>query len=81
MTGLPERRAASALVEEIDLPGVRRACGVTQGTMAAALGVSLTTVSFMERRLRSPSAAYCRVIAGLARHLAVTWDEDGGEPS
>jgi transcriptional regulator with XRE-family HTH domain len=67
---------------EIGAGEIRRACGVSQGTAAAALGVSQKLVSAWETGLRAPvgeaGAAYCRVIAGLARHLEVPedpWEE------
>lgn len=53
----------------------RRACGLTQGTIAEALGVTGSTVSGWERGRFGPGsdagAAYLRVIAGLLRHLEV----------
>lgn len=59
-------------------PGtLRRAAGITQQTIADALGVSRMAVSTWETGARRPSgeagAAYCRFIAGLARHAEVTW--------
>lgn len=77
MRDLLERRRRAASVAGVDLAGVRQACGITQDTMAAGLGVGRTTVVAWERRTNRPSEGYCRVIAGLLRHLAVTW----GEPS
>jgi DNA-binding XRE family transcriptional regulator len=71
---------------EIGAGEIRRACGISQGTAAAALGVSQFTVSAWETGLRAPvseaGAAYCRVVAGLARHLEVPedpWEEESTE--
>jgi DNA-binding XRE family transcriptional regulator len=59
---------------------IREACGISQRTMAAALGVSQATVCFWETGRSAPrspaGAAYCRVIAGLLRHLAAGLEED-----
>ena len=56
---------------------VRRACGISQAAIAAALGVTTAAVSTWETGHNGPSgdagAAYCRIVAGLARHLEVTW--------
>lgn len=58
---------------DIGAQAVRCECGITQRTMASALGVSTAAVSLWENGLRVPfgpkAIAYCRVIAGLARHL------------
>lgn len=77
MTGLLAARGRAAVLAGVDLEEVRLDCGFTQETIAAALGVRRTTVSAWERCQNHPSEAYCRVVAGLLRHLAVTW----GEPS
>lgn len=77
MTGLLAARGRAASLAGVDLEEVRLDCGFTQETIAVALGVGRTTVSSWERRQNRPSEAYCRVMAGLVRHLAVTW----GEPS
>lgn len=62
---------------------VRRACGISQRTVAAALGVSQAAVCTWERGAKVPAGpagiAYCRVIAGLIRHLEVTGDLDARE--
>lgn len=59
----------------------RRACGIRQVTIAAALGVSHVAVHSWETGRKGPSgeaaAAYCRVVAGLLRHLEVPEDLDG----
>ena len=68
------RRHGAAWLGGVDLRAVRQACGITQETMAAALGVSRPAVSSYENRSRRPPAAYCRVIAGLMRHLEVPRD-------
>jgi DNA-binding transcriptional regulator YiaG len=68
---LADRHRRAAAIAGVDLAGVRRACGITQETVAAALGVSRRTVSAWEHRQWGPTEAYCRVIAGLQRHLEV----------
>lgn len=60
-------------------PGeVRRRAGITLATLGRALGVNFSTISHWETGRSVPSgpkaAAWCRVIAGLRRHLEV----DGG---
>jgi DNA-binding XRE family transcriptional regulator len=54
---------------------VRRDCGVSVATIAKALGVARSTVHKWESGALRPcgpaGVAYCRVIAGLLRHLAV----------
>lgn len=58
---------------EIGAAEVRRACGISQRTLATALGVSQVSVHAWETGKNAPvsraGAAYCRVIAGLIRHL------------
>jgi DNA-binding transcriptional regulator YiaG len=55
---------------------VRVRCGFTLATIGAALGVYPMTVQRWETGSRVPTGAqgeaYCRVIAGLARHLEAT---------
>ncbi len=68
------RHHCATWLDGVDLRAVRRACGITQETMAAALGVSRPAVSSYETRTRRPPAAYCRVIAALMRHLEVPRD-------
>ena len=54
---------------------VRARCGIPQQAIATALGVTDVSVSKWERGLVVPTGragdAYCRVVAGLARHLEV----------
>lgn len=71
MRDLLDRRRRAASLAGVDLPEVRLDCGITQEAIAAGLGVSRVTVSAWENRTRRPSEAYCRVIAGLLRHLEV----------
>lgn len=56
---------------------LRARCGITLRVIAAALGVCPMTVWRWENGELAPNGApgtaYCRVIAGLARHLEVTW--------
>ena len=66
-----ERRRGAALLDGVDLPGVRQACGVTQQTLADGLGVSRPAVAHWETRTRRPPESYCRVVAGFLRHLEV----------
>ena len=66
-----ERRHRAGELAGVDLEEVRLDCGITQQTIADALGVSRVTISAWERRVRRPSGAYCRVMAGLRRHLEV----------
>ena len=58
---------------DVGAAGVRRACGISQVTVARALGVSQAAVCHWETGRRAPlgpaGVAYCRVIAGLLRHL------------
>ena len=60
---------------DMDAAGIRASCGISQQTVAAALGVSQPAVCAWETGSRAPSGpaggAYCRVIAALAAHLAV----------
>jgi DNA-binding transcriptional regulator YiaG len=63
------------LLAGVDLAGVRQACGFTQEAIAVALGVTRPAVWAWEQRRCRPSEAYFRVVTGLMRHLAVTWDE------
>lgn len=60
----------------------RRACGIRQATIAEALGVDKSTVGCWERGRHGPSGtagdAYCRVIAGLMRHLEVPEERPPG---
>ncbi|HEY2087880.1 MAG TPA: helix-turn-helix transcriptional regulator [Mycobacterium sp.] len=70
-------------LEDIGAAEVRRLCGISQQTIAEALGVSQVAVCLWETGRRVPlgraGAAYCRVIRALARHLAVEIPE--GEQS
>lgn len=65
---LRHRRAAASL-EGVDLAGTRRECGLTQETIAVALGVTPGSVSRWEQRKTRPPEAYARVVGGLLRHL------------
>lgn len=85
----PEKRAGRCrvmasreirdLAASCDRRGLRVRAGIRQRTIAAALGTSQATISGLERSWRYPRSelgrAYARVIAGLARHEQVTWDE------
>jgi DNA-binding transcriptional regulator YiaG len=68
-----DSRGRAAWLAAVRPAAVRRACGIRQATIAAALGVGGGTVSQWETGARRPGAgageAYCRVIAGLLRHL------------
>ena len=59
----------------VDAAAVRVRAGITLGTIAVALGVSRSHVWKWENRAHFPNgtrgAAYCRIIAGLARHLEI----------
>jgi DNA-binding transcriptional regulator YiaG len=61
-----------------DLRALRRGCGITRTAMAAGLGVGRCRVRDWETGRTSPcgpdAARYARVVAGMARHLEVTWD-------
>ena len=74
-----ECRERGRWLAAVDAAGVRRACGITQQAIATALGIPHTYVHHWETGRSGPSgeagAAYCRVIAGLLRHLEVP--EDG----
>jgi len=54
---------------------VRLDCGIRAATVAEALGVARSTVHKWETGALRPygpaGVAYCRIIAGLMRHLAV----------
>jgi len=54
---------------------LRVACGITQATIAAALGVSQVSVHYWETGMAVPAgargAAYVRVMKGLSRHLEI----------
>jgi len=54
---------------------VRVACGITQATIASALGVSQVAVYYWETGLKVPAgtrwSAYLRVMEGLSRHLEI----------
>lgn len=56
---------------------LRRACGVSQQTVADALGVSPSTVDRWERGQirygRDRRKAWLRVQRGFRRHVEVTW--------
>lgn len=66
---------------DIGAADLRRLAGISQQTIASALGVSAVAVGFWESGRRVPAsaagAAYCRVIAGLARHAEIP---DSGPP-
>lgn len=71
-----ERRAWLA---ESNAAAIRVACGFTLRTIAAAAGTDKTTIHKWEsgRPVRRQQgmrafARYCRIIAGLARHLEVS---------
>jgi hypothetical protein len=53
---------------------------ITLRTVARTLGVTASTVCKWENRQAVPrhgvGVRYCRFLAGLARHQAVTWDDD-----
>lgn len=57
--------------------GLRTQCGFTLRTVADAAGTTFGTVWKWEQGITTPTgaagAAYCRIVAGLARHLEVTW--------
>lgn len=83
MSGLPqlECRGRGRWLATVRPGDARRACGIRQATIAAALGVSHVAVHYWETGRKGPSgearAAYCRVVAGLLRHLEVPEDLDG----
>lgn len=58
---------------------LRVACGLTLGTLSAALGVPKQSIWRWETGQRTPRGAagarYCRVIEGLARHMEVQRNE------
>lgn len=60
---------------------LRRQAGISAQTVATALGVSQVTVCYWETGRRVPvsdaGAAYCRFIAGLARHEEVPAEPAG----
>lgn len=76
MSALLANRARASWIAAVDAAAIRRACGVSQATVANALGISQPVISSWEHGAKRPSGAkgdaYCRVIAGLARHLEVT---------
>lgn len=57
--------------------GLRVQCGFTLRMIAAAAGTTFGTVWKWEQGIAVPTgrpgAAYCRIVAGLARHAEVTW--------
>lgn len=61
---------------------VRRACGIPGPAIAEALRVNVSTVYVWERLEHAPQGAqgdaYCRIIAGLRRHLEVPEDDKPG---
>jgi DNA-binding transcriptional regulator YiaG len=67
-----------AFLARHDLRALRRGCGITLRTMGAGLGICWPRIQAWEtgRYLpRGPEAVrYARVVAGMARHLEVTWD-------
>jgi transcriptional regulator with XRE-family HTH domain len=73
VTGLEAR----AFLRSADLGGVRQRCRISQRTVASALGVTQNAIWRWENGLGFPRGAtaerYARVIAGLQRHLEVTW--------
>jgi hypothetical protein len=65
----------------------RQACGISAATIARAIGADNSMVGRWERRSRevprgTVGEAYCRVVAGLLRHLEVpgehAWDVPRG---
>jgi DNA-binding XRE family transcriptional regulator len=80
-SGTPDRYAARRdWLLDVDAAGARRRAGISQQTVARALGVSQAAVCMWETGRRVPygarGTAYCRVVAGLLRHLAAA--EAGG---
>jgi DNA-binding transcriptional regulator YiaG len=72
----PESRHRRAWLDMVDPRLARSRCGISQATVARALGVTKAAVNHWESGHRkTPSGkageAYCRVIAGLARHLEI----------
>ena len=68
---------ARAFLRTADLGGARQRCGISERTMARGLGVTRNAVWRWEQRVNFPRGAsagrYARVIAGLQRHLEVSW--------
>lgn len=66
----------SWLLGTTDLQALRKRCGITQATIAAALGVSKTQVVVWEGRHRHPAGTagsrYARLIAALRNHDDIT---------
>lgn len=81
--GLPDApapegtRARKAWLAGVDLRGARVECGISRAAVARALDVSYSAVVGWERGRSAPRGergiAYCRVVAGMLRHLEVTW--------
>lgn len=72
---------ARTILTDADRRGLRKRAGIKAATIAEALGVTVDQLYHWERRDYFPRSlplltGYARVIAGLARHEAVTWDED-----
>ena len=68
-----------AYLRSVDPGAIRTRAEISLSTIAAAIGTGKTTVWQWEMRRRAPRGVtgvrYCRVVAGMARHLEVTDDE------
>lgn len=68
---------ARAYLRSVDAGALRQQCRISQRTVARALGVTQNAVWRWEQGFGFPRGAsagrYARVIAGLQRHLEVSW--------
>jgi len=75
VTAPREHSAWGPWLAAVDAAAVRVRCGIGLRALAAGIGVPYSTVWNWDTRTRVPTGAggarYCRVIAGLARHLEV----------